>query len=466
MVFSSPVFLALFLPLTLLFYALAPAKARNALLLAASVVFYSWGDPRALPVMLVVIAINYLAGLTISAKPRKKLIMALAVCADFGILCVFKYLIYIIENLNAWLGFIDLPRLPLPEIALPIGISFYIFQAVSYVVDVHRGQVPAQKSLLRFALYISLFPQLIAGPIVRYDQIASELDKRRLTAANFQAGLARFITGLAKKVLIADSMGQIADAVFACPAPEVPCLWAWLGAIAYALQIYYDFSGYSDMAIGIGRVFNFTFPENFNYPYAAISLRDFWRRWHMSLTQWLRDYLYIPLGGNRGSGAKTARNIMLVLLACGLWHGASWNFVAWGAYNGAGLLCGRFLWPNLSSFLPGWIWRFFILFFVLVGWVFFRSPDLSYATEYLAIMLAGNADFSFYYLDDIWHKCLTISNGFFMFVALILSQPIVAFKSDRLCASVAGQLWLAILFCLTLAWALTSSYSPFLYFRF
>ena len=346
MVFSSPLFLSLFLPILLLIYAFAQERLRNTVLLAASLLFYSWGEPKACIVMLGLILVNYISAIAIDRSASswaRKWLLALAICANLSALFFYKYLDFTIGNINALLGLFSLSEFPLYNIALPIGISFYCFQAMSYTIDVYRKEVDAQYSLARLALYISLFPQLVAGPIVRYSTICSELNDRSLHLDNVYEGTVRFCIGLAKKVFIADSMGYVADQVFVTQVGTIPQLWAWVGCIAYTLQIYYDFSAYSDMAIGLGRIFNFHFLENFNFPYSATSIKEFWRRWHISLSSWLRDYLYIPLGGNRISVARTYANQFTVFLLCGLWHGASWNFVVWGAWHGAGLISERFV---------------------------------------------------------------------------------------------------------------------------
>lgn len=471
MVFSSPFFLSLFFPILLLLYIFAPKSARNAILLLASLFFYAWGDPRALPILICVIIFTWYTGLKL-ARPGR-IWMIIGVVGNLAVLAFFKYLNFAVINLNSCITFFNLPALPLPDIALPIGISFYIFQAISYIIDAYRKQTAIQTSLFKFSLYISLFPQLVAGPIVRYVSIANELGSRSLSAANLQAGIIRFSIGLAKKVFIADSMGYIADVVFSSPADTLPCLWAWIGAITYALQIYYDFSAYSDMAIGIGKIFNFNFPENFNYPYAARTLQDFWRRWHMSLTTWLRDYLYIPLGGNRGSNIHTYRNILIILLCCGVWHGAAWNFFFWGLYNGLGLIAERMIFrkspqhPRNAAAFPGAVLHaLLVLLFILIGWVFFRSDSLAEALHYLEIMFCGNPAFPFLSFEWAWLSCVTYSNIIFFIVALVGSQPIKNVNLEFAESSLLAKIGVAMLFVAAYAFVMTSDYSPFLYFRF
>lgn len=471
MVFSSPIFLAVFFPLFLLVHLAAGKRARNTVLLLGSLAFYTWGEPKAVFLMLFVIFLNYALAIRFpEADGRRKTRLLIAgVVANLAILAIFKYLDFIIVNLNWLVAFLGAPPIPEAHLALPIGISFYIFQALSYLIDAYRGEVKIQYGLFKFALYISLFPQLIAGPIVRYGFIAGDLDNRAWDSTNVFDGLTRFCIGLAKKVLLADSLGVIADSIFGSPVETIPMAWAWLGAIVYALQIYYDFSGYSDMAIGMGKMFNFHFPENFNYPYAATSLRDFWRRWHMSLTAWLRDYLYIPLGGSRCSSFCHARNILLVLTICGLWHGAAWTFVLWGVYNGVGLV-GQHLFrssfPVIAGRIPPMFGRIFTMIFILVGWVLFRSENLQFCGSYLKTMFLGNAESTFFTFGPVLDNCASISNCLILVIAIICSQPIRWMKLENLRQTTGGQLVILLLFFLAYAFAMTSNYSPFLYFRF
>ena len=333
MLFSSPVFLFVFLPLLLAAYFIAPRLLHNSVLLIASLLFYTWGEPRLVGVMLMAIAANYLLGLWVQRVRLTRAgpyVASLAVTFNLGVLGYFKYSEFFISNVIALLP------------TWTTGISFYIFQAMSYVIDVYRGTTAAQRNPLNLALYVVFFPQLIAGPIVRYVDVAHELDSRAVDLADFAHGMRRFVTGLGKKMLIANSCAAVADVLFAAPPQQLPANVAWLGLICYSLQIYFDFSGYSDMAIGLGRMFGFHFVENFNYPYAAQSITDFWRRWHISLSSWFRDYLYIPLGGNRCGLWRTAFNLVIVFLLCGLWHGAEWTFVVWGAVHGCLLIVERY----------------------------------------------------------------------------------------------------------------------------
>lgn len=469
MVFSAPLFLSLFLPLLLAAYFLSKPRYRNFVLLGGSLLFYAWGEPRAVLLMIALIFINYAIGRGIGmargVSPRKaKGLLAFGVAFDLASIGVFKYLSFFIANLNAIPGvnLID------PKIALPIGISFYTFQIISYLVDVYRRETDEQRNFFDFALYVSLFPQLIAGPIVRYTTICHEIRDRATRLDNVYYGLQRFIVGLAKKVMIADTMATAADTIFSSPAAEIPCGFAWAGILAYALQIFYDFSGYSDMAIGLGRVFNFRFLENFDHPYGSTSVREFWRRWHMSLSTWFRDYLYIPLGGSRASQARVCFNLFVVFFLCGLWHGASWCFAAWGLYHGLALAAERVLskWtPTASLRIPKVVGNLYVWLFVLVGWVFFRSPTLDYALAYLKIMFTGNPAYPFV---SYW-PALSVYTHFMAFAAVIgvvFSYPWLSEKLASLKDGKTGAVLAFLLFCVVYVFAMTSNYSPFIYFRF
>src|SRR3954465_12134112 len=390
MVFSSPTFVCLFLPLTLALYFLLPKSMNNALLVAASLVFYAWGDPvAALALIIPSVMLNFYFGRIIGASDggRRRMVVVAAIAFNLAVLIAFKYTRFLLGNLNDVLLVLGVPALRVPDIPLPLGISFFTFHILSYLIDIYRGALPPQKSLPAFALYIVNFPQLIAGPIIRYRQIADQLPGRTVTASDFEYGVLRFVTGLAKKLLIADPIGQIADVIFGVPAAELSTGAAWLGVICYALQIYFDFSGYSDMALGMARMFGFRFPENFNYPYSAISVQDFWRRWHMTLSAWFRDYVYIPLGGSRGGFWPTARNLWIVFLLCGAWHGASWNFIIWGMWHGLFLSIERIgVVERALNRTPAVLRNIYVLAVVLVGWVFFRSLTLDQALDMLTRM--------------------------------------------------------------------------------
>ena len=389
MVFSSIVFLFTFLPVVLILYFLVPKAAKNVILLIASLIFYAWGEPVYVFLMLLSILLNYFCGLEIAEKAEEgsgaRGVFLFTVLVNLGLLGFFKYAGFLVGSLNAVLPF----DIPAPELNLPVGISFYTFQILSYIIDVYRKKVAVQKNLISFGLYVTMFPQLIAGPIVRYEDIETQLAERKVTLDKFGSGAAVFIQGLAKKVLLANLIGGLFSQVSAMPLGNISVLTAWLGCLAYTFQIYFDFSGYSDMAIGLGRMFGFRFPKNFDYPYISRSITEFWRRWHISLGTWFREYVYIPLGGNRVSRLKHIRNILAVWLLTGLWHGASWNFVVWGLYYGAILLVEKFLLGQWIERLPAVIQHLYSLFLIMTGWVFFFSPSLSSASGYLGAMFGS-----------------------------------------------------------------------------
>ncbi len=395
MLFSSIIFLCAFLPLTLLLYNLCPRFLKNGFLLLASLVFYAWGEPRFALLMVGSVALNYGYGLLIARDQRigksGKLPLAIAIALNLAILGYFKYVNFFIQNINGMLAQLDAAPLHYAHIVLPLGISFYTFQAISYLVDVYRNPQYVQRNPATLGLYIALFPQLIAGPIVRYHDVMAQLASRVVTAEGLALGIERFVLGLAKKLLIANTLGGIADAIFALPEHQWTASTAWLGIVCYSLQIYFDFSGYSDMAIGLGRMFGFQFLENFNYPYIAGSITEFWRRWHISLSSWFRDYLYIPLGGNRVSPGRLYFNLALVFLLCGLWHGASWNFVVWGLFHGGFLILERLV--RLPLGLDRWrpLRHGYALLVVMIGWVFFKAETLPQALAYLQAMAGWGA---------------------------------------------------------------------------
>ena len=481
MVFSSTIFLFFFLPLTLLAYFVVGPRGRNAILLAASLLFYAWGETVYLLVMLFSIAANYLFGLLIDqARQRGRrggLAFVCAVATNLGLLGFFKYANFLVDNLNPVLPMLGLAPMDIGRVHLPIGISFFTFQALSYIIDLYRNETTVQRSLLNFALYKALFPQLIAGPIVRYRDVAREIERRTVSLHDFASGVQRFIIGLGKKVLIANVMGRAADTIFATPAETLPATLAWIGAIAFMLQIYFDFSGYSDMAIGLGRMFGFHFLENFNYPYIARSIREFWRRWHISLSTWFRDYLYIPLGGNRHGAVRTGANLLLVFLLCGLWHGASWTFLIWGVYHGIFLVLERV--PavrRLLDRLPAPVQHAYVLLVVLVGWVFFRADTFAHALAYLEAMV----DFSRPPLFNS-QLFLALNNEFSLTLAAAVigstpvfmllqrwraGRPIVPAPAMRWLAATAQVGSLGFVLVYSIAAVLGGAHNPFLYFRF
>lgn len=386
MVFSSVVFLCVFLAGVFLLYTVMPSlKVKNALLIVVSLLFYAYGEPVYVLLMLLSSVMNYLFALWIARDPERKSkpAVVLSIIANLGMLVVFKYSGMLVGTTNTIIG----THLPIPEIALPIGISFFTFQAMSYVIDVYRGTVAVQRNYFYVLLYISFFPQLIAGPIVKYRDIADMIVDRKQDVSMVAHGFRRFICGLAKKVLIADTMGQVVDVMYSTPVPELCVLTAWLGAIAYIFQIYYDFSGYSDMALGLGMMFGFRFKENFNYPYKSKNIQEFWRRWHISLSTWFKEYLYIPLGGNRKGRPRAVFNRLTVFFLCGLWHGASWTFVVWGLWHGLFLLIEEYV-PKLKK-LPTFFAHLYTMLVVTLGFVLFRADSFSYALGYFGAMFFG-----------------------------------------------------------------------------
>lgn len=462
MVFSSTLFLFWFLPVVLIGYYLCGKKAKNYWLLLASLFFYSWGEPKYVLLMFTLIVINYICGLLL-ARDHNRYLLCATVIFNLGILGYFKYFNVLMETVNAVLSLIGGQTVSLNQIALPIGISFFTFQIMSYVIDVYRGTVPPQKSLAKLALYISLFPQLIAGPIVRYSDVAAQIDERNVTLGGIYTGAVRFMIGLSKKVLLSNQMAAIADAAFIQSDP--PALLAWMGAVAYALQIYFDFSGYSDMAIGLGKLFGFDFLENFNYPYISSSVKEFWRRWHISLSSWFRDYLYIPLGGSHCSREKTYRNLLIVFSMTGLWHGASWNFVVWGLWHGAFLILERVLGNRFR--MPKWLGHIYTMLVVLIGWVFFRADTLGQAAVYLRSMAGNPLEGALYSLSHLDREKV-----FFFALSLIFCLPAGKWINSRLgetsrsFAQTARDTALAAVFFVTILYVVSSGFNPFIYFRF
>ena len=472
MLFSSNIFLFLFLPAVLLGYYVLPRRLRNLFLLAASLIFYAWGTGKFVFVMIGSILFNYGTALMIdrcSRRAVRKLLLILAAAGNLGILFVYKYLDFCIANLNL-LGF----QLPLQNIVLPLGISFFTFQAMSYVIDVYRGSAKAQTWPQNIGLYISFFPQLVAGPIVRYQTIADQIDHRRENFDDFSEGVRRFILGFAKKVILSNNLALVADAVFSTAPDQRSVVYAWMGALAYAFQILFDFSGSSDMAIGLGKLFGFHFLEKFDYPYISASVSEFWRRWHISLGQWFRDYVYFPLGGSRvKSKARLAWNLFVVWSLTGIWHGASWNFVVWGLMYFV-LIAFEKLTGLPKRFPHGWqkgLYRVFTLLCVLVGWVFFRAADLPSALEFLQSMLglSGNGFF-----DSMVIRAFR-QYRFFFLAAVLCSTPVFRIWKEKLTA---GGGWIAAaakilsipVYCFLLLWAvsfiMTGSHNPFIYFNF
>ena len=462
--FSSLPFLFGFLPLTLALYFAAPPRWRNLVLLLTSLVFYGWGEPVYLGIMVLSILIDYTHGLLVERyRSRDKLarwFVAESVILNLGLLGFFKYWDFFAENLSRLPG-ITLPALGLP---LPIGISFFTFQTMSYTIDVYRRDAPAQRDIVAFGAYVTMFPQLVAGPIVRYREVAAELKERVNTTADFAAGAGRFTVGLAKKVLLANSIGALWDAELAAQsAGMLTAFGGWLGIAAYGFQIYFDFSGYSDMAIGMGRMLGFHFPENFARPYTAASVTEFWRRWHISLTTWFREYLYFPLGGSRRGTARTVRNIFIVWLCTGFWHGASWNFILWGLHFFLWLMLEKYLLKDFLQRLPRWLRHAYTLLVVFAGWGIFAMEDLSVCGGYFRVCFGGGALWSAvdgYYLRTYAVLLVLLTVGSANTVKAVWER-----LPERAREALAPVLMLAGLVLCT-AYLVDGSYNPFLYFRF
>lgn len=475
MIFSSLTFLCIFLPVTYILYSILPTvKAKNGFLILVSLLFYAYGEPVFVLLMIFSAVLNYFMARLIAHTVReKKFLLIVSLIMNFELLGIFKYSSFVITACNQAFHM----ALSVPEIPLPVGISFFTFQAVSYVIDVYSGKVEVQKSFWKVLLYISFFPQLIAGPIVKYRDISEAMEDRKQDAGQAALGMRRFICGLAKKVLIANTMGMTADAIFGADLKEINSLTAWIGAIAYLMQIYYDFSGYSDMAIGLGKMFGFHFHENFQYPYGAFSVKEFWRRWHISLSGWFKEYVYIPLGGNRKGKLRAAFNRMLVFFLTGLWHGADWTFVLWGVYHGCFLLLEEYI-PLLKK-LPKWLGHIYTLLVVCVGFVMFRADTVSQGIYFIRQMFTG------FTVEPLavslaWQQ-LTPYFLFMLLVGIIGAAPIRLLADqirERICHRgdtpsvkwALAQTGLYMASFLGLAWCMVrlsgGTYNPFIYFRF
>jgi alginate O-acetyltransferase complex protein AlgI len=478
MSFASPVFLWYFMPATLLAYWILPRSWRNGLVAVVSLVFYTYGAGAYTLLLLSAIAVNYAAGILIDAdrfadRPRfRRTVLLSAVVWDLGILAIWKYAGFASRQIDALSGALGLGNSPVVELALPIGISFFTFHHLSYVVDVYRHSRRAQKSPVQFVTYIAMFPQLIAGPIVRYHEIADQLaDTDRNRADDFALGFPRFAWGLTKKVVVADTLAPIADAAFATSGGDMTTATAWLGALAYTLQLYFDFSGYSDMAIGLGLMLGFKLPENFDRPYSALSITDFWRRWHMSLSRWFRDYVYIPLGGNRKGTAKTYRNLVIIFVLTGFWHGANWTFLVWGLYHGALLVAERATYQGITS-AAGFrlVFRRALTFqFVLIGWVFFRAESVGQALTMLKAMVVPTGDG----LAEATAASLTNQRTVVLLLALLvvllpgsLVLGRVLEAGRNLPATVTRFAVVAVAAPCAAVLAAAGTFSPFLYYQF
>ena len=473
MVFSSLVFLYLFLPVVLISYYIFPKYLKNTFLLGASLFFYAWGEPKLVILMLVSIVINYFIGLAIhnsGSLSRKKAWVASAVAANLLILGYYKYAGFFISVIE------DIFKVEIEweAVPLPIGISFYTFQAMSYIIDVYRKDAKAQRNIINVALYISLFPQLVAGPIVRFQSIADQIKSRIISSKKIAEGTKRFIQGLSKKVLIANPLGEIADQIFETSAGDLTTATAWIGILAYSLQIYFDFSGYSDMAIGLGKFFGFEFEENFRYPYIAQNVTEFWRRWHISLSTWFKDYVYIPLGGNRVKTWMVYRNLLIVWTITGFWHGASWTFMAWGFYYGVLICLEKWFLADLLKRIPRFFRHIYLLLIVMIGWVFFRADDFSYAFQYIQTMFNINTDL---FMDHTTILIL-LENNLYLIIGLILASgfypKLVLFtkkwKETSLLKEgilgVSSSIYYLFLILIVTMFLVNDSYNPFIYFRF
>lgn len=482
MIFTGPLFLFFFLPLILLFYFLAPKRIKNFVLLFASLVFYAWGEGRYVLVLIASILFNYAGGRLIEREldaRRRRLWLWLAVGGNLFILGVFKYARFLLENVNALFALFDWRAVALPSFHLPIGISFFTFMGISYVVDLYRRQLKGERNLQLFALYLTLFPHLIAGPIVRYSDIGRELVARVTRREDFAYGIRRFIIGLGKKMIVANQVAQTSDAIFSMPTDQLTFGLSWLGIICYTLQIYFDFSGYSDMAIGLARMFGFHFPENFNYPYAAQSVTEFWKRWHISLSTWLRDYLFFPLGV-RHAKRRLYMNVLVVFFLCGLWHGASWTFVVWGLYHGAFLVIER---TGLAQKLAGQasiVRHLYTLLVIMTGWVFFRAETLGQALPFIGAMVGLGRG------TGIEHNVAANLNPELqaaLVIGILGSTPLAPFLYKRIekltsnlkgSSSLFAEAWLrmlsfaamVVIFLVSIALSAAGTYNPFIYFRF
>lgn len=468
MLFSSITFLFVFLPITLLLYYVVPHKFKNAVLLLCSLIFYAWGEPIYIFLMIFSILFNYVSGMDIARNLENKIAakksLVFNIVVNLLLLGFFKYYGFLMDSLNAVLPV----NIPYYELALPIGISFYTFQILSYIIDVYRGTVEVQTNLLNFGVYVTMFPQLIAGPIVKYKDIDEQLQDREMSLDKFGRGVLFFIRGLSKKVLLANVIGKVYVEVTSLPSGEVSVVTAWLGIAAYTFQIYFDFSGYSDMAVGLGKMFGFEFMKNFDHPYISKSITEFWRRWHISLSTWFKEYVYIPLGGNRVSTMKHIRNILVVWLLTGLWHGAAWNFVAWGLYYGIILMIEKYLLKDILDKIPNWAKHIYCMVLVMIGWTLFAGDGLGAAMKYLGLMFGvgghGLVDREAFYL---------LKSDWLLWIVLVLaSSPLLHGKYRSLMKktgkkrAIINTLVYVVLFMICIAFLVTETYNPFLYFRF
>jgi alginate O-acetyltransferase complex protein AlgI len=471
LLFSSPLFLFFFLPVFAIAYGLAPRAAKNAVILAASLFFYSWAEPQFVFIVLASSLVDYLLGGVIAKTHNARLkqqCVAMGIASNILLLFYFKYANFFLQNLSPLFSAAHL-SVPVLNILLPIGVSFIVFEKITYVVDIYKGIGRPAANFFLYLVYVFFFPKLLAGPIIKYHDIESQFARRPERWSDVEAGFARFVAGLAKKVLIADCLSTPADAIFKAGGADVGCLYAWVGVICFTLQIYFDFSAYSDMAIGMSRMMGFSLRENFNMPYVARSFTDFWHRWHLSLSSWIREYLYIPLGGSRVGPVRRHINLWVCFLLSGLWHGASWTFVCWGFLHGLGLICDKLVWLKFEPKIPKPIATFMTLLMVMLGWVFFRANSFSAAADMLHAMFTLAPAREFVYVGrDVW--CMIVVGGLFSFVrpatlykrVARVTRAITPVSTLRLTQSCGGLILLVV----CLARASSSSFHPFLYFRF
>lgn len=468
MVFSSLTFLYVFFPIVMAAYYAAPKKMKNLVLLIEGIVFYAWGEPVYILVIMATTLMDYVYGLLMSKhrdnKKLMKLLIIISVVTNIGILCVFKYSSFLIGNLNYFLHL----NIPDPHIPLPVGVSFHTFQSMSYTIDMFLGNIAVQRNVINFCTYVTLFPQMVAGPIVRYTEVEHDIDKRILSLDNFSAGIKQFIMGLAKKVLLANNIGAVWSVIKANNASDLTVVGAWFGILCFTFQIFFDFSGYSDMAIGLGRMLGFKFPQNFNYPYLSKSISEFWRRWHITLGMWFRSYVYIPLGGNRCSKLKQIRNLAVVWFLTGLWHGASWNFVIWGLYNGAIIIAEKFWLRKYLEKLPKLLQITYAFVLVVLGWVFFEFDDILKAFAFFGAMFGVKCSGFINSQTIYW----IITNLAIFIICAVFSTTIPAKiiarirnKSEKFVHVMTPVLQAAALIVSTV-YLVDASYNPFLYFRF
>ncbi len=467
MVFSSLTFLFFYLTLILLLYFVSPTKMKNMIILVSGMFFYAWGEPFYIVIMILSTIIDYTAGRMMDKfddNPKaRKVFLLVSVCMNIGLLAVFKYSSFIITNINDLFGVSVFN----PKLALPIGISFYTFQSMSYTIDLYMRNIKVQKSIISFTSYVTLFPQIVAGPIVRYEDVANEIDYRTITTDKVAEGIGTFVKGLAKKVLLANNIGLVWTQIKVMDYANISVLTAWVGILAFTFQIYFDFSGYSDMACGMGRMLGFKFPQNFNYPYISKSISEFWRRWHITLGSWFRSYVYIPMGGNRKGLAKTLRNLIVVWFLTGLWHGASWNFILWGMYFGVLIIIERLGFGKVLEKLPSAVSRLYTFFMVVIGWVFFDVDGLSPAFQYIKAMFGASGK-----IIDTSSKYLLISNIIIFAVCIVASSQLIKKTHEKLSLMKHNivQYFIPVVQLVVLimctAYLVDATYNPFLYFRF